>query len=61
VIDPTDHHVTHVLLERGHLWGKKEIAIPISAVIGVRPEGVCLNLTKAEVRELPAVDLGRDE
>jgi sporulation protein YlmC with PRC-barrel domain len=57
VIDPTDHRVTHVLLERGHLWGKKEIAIPISAVTGVTPEGVCLNLTKAEVRELPAVDL----
>ncbi len=22
VIDPNDHHVTHVLLEEGHLWGR---------------------------------------
>jgi hypothetical protein len=32
VIDPADYHVTHVLLEHGHLWGEKEVAIPISAV-----------------------------
>jgi hypothetical protein len=24
VMDPSDHHVTHVLLDEGHLWGKKE-------------------------------------
>ena len=59
VIDPADHRVTHVLLERGHLWGRKEIAIPISAVTGVTTEGVCLNMTKSEVRRLPAVDLAR--
>ena len=23
VVDPNDHHVTHVLLEEGHLWGHK--------------------------------------
>ena len=31
VVDPTDHHVTHVLLAKGHLWGEKEVAIPIGA------------------------------
>ena len=31
VIDPDSHHVTHVLLQEGHLWGRKEVAIPISA------------------------------
>lgn len=58
VIDPQDHHVTHVLLEQGHLWGKKAITIPIGAVEQVTVDGVRLNLTKDEVRELPAVDLG---
>jgi hypothetical protein len=57
VIDPKDHHVTHVLLERGHLWGKREIAIPIGAVEDVAAEGVRLNLTRDEVRDLPPVDL----
>jgi hypothetical protein len=35
VIDPSDHHVTHVLLDEGHLWGEKRVAIPISAVTRV--------------------------
>jgi hypothetical protein len=57
VIDPKDHHVTHVLLEEGHLWGKKEIVIPIGAVKDVATDGVRLNLTRDEVRDLPPVDL----
>jgi sporulation protein YlmC with PRC-barrel domain len=58
VVDPADHHVTHVLLEEGHLWGKKAITIPIGAVADVTADGVQLSLTKDEVRELPPVDLG---
>jgi len=57
VIDPSDHHVTHVLLDEGHLWGQKRVAVPISAVTGVDVDGVRLNLTKDEVRDLPPVDL----
>ena len=57
VIDPKDHHVTHVLLEEGHLWGKKEVAIPIGAVKDVDSDGVRLNVGKDEIRELPPVDL----
>ena len=60
VIDPSDHHVTHVLLDEGHLWGKKRVAIPISAVKDVK-DGVRLNLTKDQVRDLPAVELDYPE
>jgi sporulation protein YlmC with PRC-barrel domain len=56
VIDPNDHHVTHVLLDEGHLWGQKRVAIPIGAVTRV-DDGVRLNLTKDEVRDLPPVDV----
>ena len=55
VVDPSDHQVTHVLLNEGHLWGKREVSIPISAVTGVDDDGVRLNLTKAEVADLPPV------
>jgi sporulation protein YlmC with PRC-barrel domain len=55
VINP-DRHVTHVLLQEGHLWGRKEVAIPITAVIGV-DDGVRLNITKQEVKDLPPVDV----
>ncbi len=60
VVDPSDYHVTHVLLDEGHLWGEKEVAIPISAVTSV-DEGVRLNLTKDEVRDLPPVEVGHPE
>jgi len=56
VIDPDSHHVTHVLLQEGHLWGRKEVAIPISAVTGVE-DGIRLNLTKQQVQDLPPVDI----
>jgi sporulation protein YlmC with PRC-barrel domain len=52
LVDPADHKVTHVLLEEGHLWGKKEVAIPISAVKDV-DDGIRLNLTKKQVGDLP--------
>jgi len=57
VVDPGDHHVTHVLLDEGHLWGQKRVAVPISAVTGVDSDGVRLDLTKDEVRDLPPVDV----
>jgi hypothetical protein len=53
--DPGDNHVTHVLLQEGHLWGRKEVSIPISAVIGV-DAGIRLNITKKQVEDLPPVD-----
>ena len=56
VIDPDSHHVTHVLLQEGHLWGRKEVAIPIGAVTGV-DDGIRLNITKQQVQDLPAVDI----
>ena len=55
VIDRIDHRVTDVLLDEGHLWGEKRVTIPISSVIGVS-NGIYLNLTKDEVRELLPVD-----
>ncbi len=56
VIDPGKHHVTHVLLQEGHLWGRKEVAIPIGAVTGT-DDGIQLSLTKHEVGHLPPVDV----
>jgi sporulation protein YlmC with PRC-barrel domain len=54
VIRPDDHHVTHILLQEGHLWGEKRVAIPISAVTRVG-EAITLTLSKDQVRDLPPV------
>jgi sporulation protein YlmC with PRC-barrel domain len=55
VVDPGTRKVTHVLLQEGHLWGRKEVAIPVSAVTAV-DEGIRLNLTKQQVADLPPLD-----
>lgn len=60
VIDPSDHQVTHVLLDEGHLWMRKPVAIPIGSVTGV-DDGVRLNITKNDVQALPPVDLAHSE
>ena len=51
-VDPDDHRVTHVLLQEGHLWGRREVVIPASAVTKVE-NGIWLNLTKEQVEGLP--------
>jgi hypothetical protein len=56
VIDPGSHNVTHVLLQEGHLWGRKEVAIPIGAVTRV-DIGIRVNLSKQQVGDLPPVDI----
>ena len=50
-----DHRVTHVLLQEGHLWGRKKVSIPVSAVTGVE-NGIWLSLTKKQVEDLPPAD-----
>ena len=53
LVDPGDHRVTHVLLQEGHLWGRKEVAIPMSAVTGVE-NGIRLSMTKKQIEDLPS-------
>jgi hypothetical protein len=45
-----------VLLQEGHVWGRKDVTIPISAVTGVE-DGIRLNITKQQVQDLPPVDI----
>jgi sporulation protein YlmC with PRC-barrel domain len=56
VIERRSRHVTHVLLQEGHLWGRREVAIPISAVASTS-DGIRLRISKQEVQDLPPVDV----
>jgi sporulation protein YlmC with PRC-barrel domain len=58
LVDDNDS-ITHVVLERGHLWGKREVTIPIGAVARVHTDAVMITLTKDEVGELPSVPVHR--
>jgi hypothetical protein len=60
ILDPADHHVTHILLQEGHLWDRKEVAIPISAVTSV-DAGIEVNLTTQQIGELPSLVIQHPE
>ena len=51
-VDPADHHVTHVLLQEGHFWGHKEVAIPIGATARIDDE-IRVDMTKEQIEQLP--------
>lgn len=54
-----EEHITHIVLERGHLWGKREIAIPIGAIAAMETDAAVLTLSKDEVGEMRAVRVHR--
>jgi sporulation protein YlmC with PRC-barrel domain len=57
IVEPGGHRVTHVLLQEGHIWGRKEVAIPIGAVTKIGTLLIHLSLTKDQVKDLPLVDI----
>ena len=51
--------ITHIVLEHGHLWGRRDITIPIGAVTKVETDAVTLSLSKKEVEALDGVSVRR--
>jgi sporulation protein YlmC with PRC-barrel domain len=54
-----EDRVTHVVLERGHLWGTRDITIPIDAVEAIETDELTLSISKDEVSALPTVRVHR--
>ena len=58
VVDLANHRVSHVLLQEGHVLGRKDVVIPIGTVTGM-VDVVQLNITTQQVEDLPPVDVER--
>ena len=54
LIDSGDRHITHLVLEKGHLWHKKELTLPISAIARMDEDYIYLNIDKATVKSVSA-------
>ena len=52
-------HISHLILMEGHLWGKKEVAIPVSAIDRIEEDTVYLKLDKEAVESLPSEPVRR--
>ncbi len=59
LIVPANGHATHIILQEGHLWGKKDVAIPISQVDHISESTVYLDLDKASIASLPTIPVKR--
>jgi sporulation protein YlmC with PRC-barrel domain len=57
VVESGSHYVSHVLLQKGHMLGHKEVAIPIGAVTKIGTLLIQLTLTRHQVKDLPPVDI----
>lgn len=55
VVDAAAQHLTHVLVQEGHLWGRREVAIPIGALDRVDDHGVHVSLSKKQIGGLRPV------
>jgi len=45
--------ITEVLVERGHLWWKRAVPVPIASVATLETNAIGLGLTNAELAKLP--------
>jgi uncharacterized membrane protein len=55
VKDPESGDLTHLVLLEGHVFGKTQVTLPISAVDRVEEDTVYLKLDKDGIKRLPAV------
>jgi sporulation protein YlmC with PRC-barrel domain len=55
----SEQQIAHLVLEHGHLWGRREVVIPTSAVARVETDEVTLSLSKDEVGALPSARVHR--
>lgn len=59
MIDEKTENITHLVLREGHLWGTKDISIPVSKIKSMDQNTVYLNISKSEVEALPEIPIYR--
>jgi sporulation protein YlmC with PRC-barrel domain len=59
VINPKTDRITHLVMREGHLWGKKDVIIPLSAMDRTHEDTVFLKLDKHQIEALPTFPLER--
>jgi sporulation protein YlmC with PRC-barrel domain len=59
LVDRETEQITHLVLREGHLWGQKDVLIPVSGIGQIDEDRVYLTLSKAEVANLPTIPVQR--
>ena len=59
LVDRDTEHITHLVLREGHLWGQKDVLVPVSEIGQIDEDRVYLTLSKEEVANLPTIPTRR--
>jgi hypothetical protein len=59
LIDPSSERITHLVMREGHLWGAKDVTIPVSEIKRIEDGEVYLNLDKQAVGQLTTIPVSR--
>lgn len=59
LVDRTDNHITHLILRESHVFNKKHVTIPLSAIDRIEEDTVYLNLDRESVAQITAVPIAR--
>ena len=59
VVNSENGYITHLVMREGHLWGKKDVIIPLSAMGDMHGDTVFLKLDKHQIESLPTFTLKR--
>jgi sporulation protein YlmC with PRC-barrel domain len=59
VVNPKNKHITHLVMREGHLWGQKDVIIPLSAMGETQEDTVFLKLDKHQIESLPTFPVQR--
>jgi hypothetical protein len=59
LINPINDTISHLVLREGHLWGQKNITIPLSQIDHIDENTVWLKLDKQSIEALPAIPIHR--
>ncbi|MEJ2749430.1 MAG: PRC-barrel domain-containing protein [Anaerolineae bacterium] len=59
LVNPKNSHITHLVLREGHLWGQKDITIPITEIDHIEDDVVYLKLDKHTIEHMPGIPIKR--
>ncbi|MCB8981431.1 MAG: PRC-barrel domain-containing protein [Ardenticatenaceae bacterium] len=59
LVNPENSHITHLVLREGHLWGQKDVTIPISDIKRLGEDVVYLNVNKHAIAQMPGTPIKR--
>jgi sporulation protein YlmC with PRC-barrel domain len=59
VVNPENGHITYLVMREGHLWGDKNVIIPVSAMEDNGDDTVFLNIDKHQIESLPTFQVNR--